>query len=47
MGSVGLGVSWAWNDLLTQDFTLAVPVIDAVPNQDDLAVYTRLVGKAL
>jgi len=47
MGSVGFGVSWAWNDLLTQDVTLAVPVIDAVPNQADLAIYTKLTGKAL
>jgi hemolysin activation/secretion protein len=47
MGSVGFGVSWAWNDLLSQDVTVAIPVIDAVPDQGDLAVYTRLVGKAL
>jgi hemolysin activation/secretion protein len=44
LGSVGLGVSFAWNELLTQDITVAVPVMDSVPDQSDLAVYTKLVG---
>lgn len=45
LGSVGLGLSIVWNELLTQDITLAVPVMDSVPDQSDLAVYTKLVGK--
>lgn len=44
--SGGAGLSWSFGDHLTADLTVAAPLVNAVSNQSDFAVYARLTGKA-
>lgn len=46
MGSVGVGVTHTWENRISLDVAAAVPVVQAVDDQADFAVYARLSGTA-